>query len=104
RPLAVADRKRSAALPKVPTFSEVGPEIVVTNWYGVVGRAGTPQPILKRLYDEIGRALTQSDVRDRLRNTGLEPVAQTPGNFQRLVESELKRWQQVIREARIQTE
>ena len=104
RPLAVADRKRSAALPKVPTFGELGADIVVTNWYGVVGRAGTPQPVLKRLYDEIGRALTQPDVRERLKNTGLEPVAQTPGHFQRHIESELKRWNQVIKEARIQTE
>jgi tripartite-type tricarboxylate transporter receptor subunit TctC len=104
RALAVADRKRSAALPNVPTFDEAGADIVVTNWYGVVGRAGTPQAVVKRLYDEIGRALTQNDVRERLRNTGLEPVAQTPGNFQRRIESELKRWNQVIKEARIQTE
>ncbi len=104
RPLAVADRKRSPALPKVPTFGELGADIVVTNWYGVVGRAGTPQPVLKRLYDEIGRALAQPDVRERLKNTGLEPVAQAPGDFQRRVESELKRWNQVIKEARIQTE
>ena len=104
RALAVADRKRSAALPKVPTFIESGADIVVTNWYGVVARAGTPQTVQKRLYDEIGRALTTSDVRDRLRGTGLEPVAQTPGHFPRLVESELKRWNGVIKEARIQTE
>ena len=104
RAIAVADRKRSPSLPKVATFGEQGADIVVTNWYGVVGRAGTPQPVLKRLYDEIGRALSQPEVRDRLKNTGLEPVAQQPGHFPRLVESELRRWQQVIKEARIQTE
>ena len=102
--LAVAGPKRSAALPNMPTFTELGIDIVVTNWYGIAAPAGTPEPVVKRLYDEVGRALTQSDVRERLGNTGLEPVAQSPGQFRRFVELELKRWAQTIRDARIQTE
>jgi len=78
--------------------------VVVTNWYGIVAPIATPKPVVQRLFDEVGRALTAQDVRERLQTTGLEPAAQSPGQFQRLIESELKRWQQTIREARIQTE
>jgi len=104
RPLAVTASKRSAALPKVPTLTELGLDVVVTNWYGIVAPIATPKPVVQRLYDEVGRALAASDVRERLQTTGLEPAAQSPGQFQRLIESEVKRWQQTIREARIQTE
>jgi tripartite-type tricarboxylate transporter receptor subunit TctC len=104
RPLVVTSSKRSAALPNVPTLTELGYDVVVNNWYGVVAPAGTPAPIVARLYDEIGRGLTQPDMRDRIVSTGLEPVAQSPGHFQRLIESELKRWAQTIKDAHIQTE
>jgi len=104
RALAVTSTKRSAALPNVPTLTELGFDVVVTNWYGVVAPAGTPQPVVKRLYDEIRRALTMPDVRERLLATGLEPAPQSPGAFQKLIESELKRWRQTIKDARIPTE
>jgi tripartite-type tricarboxylate transporter receptor subunit TctC len=104
RALVVTSAKRSAALPNVPTLTELGYDVVVTNWYGVVAPAGTPVAIVNRLYDEIGRGLSQADVRDRIVATGLEPVAQSPGHFQRLIESEQKRWAQTIKDARIQTE
>jgi len=104
RALAVTSTKRSAALPNVPTLTELGFDVVVTNWYGVVAPAGTPPPVVKRLYDEIGRALATPDVRERLLATGLEPAPQSPGGFQKMIESELKRWRQTIKDARIPTE
>ncbi|HKA40673.1 MAG TPA: tripartite tricarboxylate transporter substrate binding protein [Burkholderiales bacterium] len=104
RPLVVTSSKRNATLPNLPTLVELGYDVVVTNWYGIVAPAGTPAPIVKRLYDEVGRALEQKDTRDRLLGTGLDPVPQSPGNFQRLIASELTRWAQTVVEARIQTE
>ena len=104
RALVVTSAKRSAALPHVPTLTELGYDVVVTNWYGIVAPAGTPAPIVAKLYDEIGRGLNQADMRDRIVATGLEPVAQSPGHFQRLIEAEQKRWAQTIRDAKIQTE
>ena len=104
RALVVTSAKRSAALPTVPTLTELGYDVVVTNWYGVVAPAGTPAPVVAKLYEEIGRGLNQADMRDRIVATGLEPVAQVPGHFQRLIEAEQKRWVQTIRDARIQTE
>jgi tripartite-type tricarboxylate transporter receptor subunit TctC len=104
KPLVVTSIKRSAVLPNIPTLTELGYDVVVTNWYGVVAPAGTPQPIVTRLYDEIGRGLAQADMRERIVSTGLEPVAQSPGQFQRWIESEIKRWSQTVKDAHIQTE
>jgi tripartite-type tricarboxylate transporter receptor subunit TctC len=103
--LVAGSAKRSALLPDVPTFAELGfPDLVVTNWYGVVAPAGTPQPVVKRLYDEIGRAIAQPDVRERFTNAALEPVPQSPDQFRKLIELEMKRWAQVIKDARLKTE
>lgn len=104
RPLAVTSVKRSAALPDVPSMTELGHDVVVTNWYGIVAPSATPKAVVQRLYDEVGRAMAATDVRERLQATGLEPAAQAPGQFQRMIESELKRWRQTIRDARIPTE
>jgi tripartite-type tricarboxylate transporter receptor subunit TctC len=104
RALVVTSAKRNATLPDLPTLAELGYDVIVTNWYGVVTPAGTPQPVVNRLYDEIGRALTQPDVRERLTATGLELVPQSPGQFQRFIASEAKRWAQAIKDAHMQTE
>ncbi len=104
RPLAVTSVKRSAALPEVPSMTELGYDVVVTNWYGIVAPSATPKAVVQRLFDEVGRAMSTTDVRERLQATGLEPAAQAPGQFHRMIESELKRWRQTIREARIPTE
>ena len=104
RPLAVTSVKRSAALPDVPSMTELGHDVVVTNWYGIVAPSATPKAVVQRLYDEVGRAMAATDVRERLQATGLEPATQAPGQFQRMIESEAKRWRQTIRDARIPTE
>jgi tripartite-type tricarboxylate transporter receptor subunit TctC len=59
---------------------------------------------VRRLYDEVGRAIALSEVRERLAAAALEPVSQSPGQFRALIDVELKRWSQVIREANIRTE
>jgi tripartite-type tricarboxylate transporter receptor subunit TctC len=103
--LVAASSKRSAMLPDVPTFVELGfPDMIVSNWYGIAAPAGTPNAIVKRLYDETGRAIASQDVRDRLAVAALEPVPQSPDQFRQLIDLELKRWAQVIKDANIQTE
>ena len=104
RALVVTSAKRNATLPNLPTLVELGYDVVVTNWYGVVTPAGTPRPVVDRLYAEIGRALTQTDVRERLTATGLELVPQSPGQFQQFIAAEVKRWAQAVKDARMQTE
>ena len=103
--LAAASPKRSGALPDVPTFTELGfKNVLVTNWYGVVTAAGTPRPVVQRLYGEVARATKLPDVRERLAAIALDPIEANTGQFDELVSSEIKRWAKVIADAKIQME
>ena len=103
--LASAGAKRSALLPDVPTFAESGVSgVLVTNWYSVMSVGGTPKPVLKRLYDELSRAVASPDMRERLATAALEPVPNTPEQFRALIADELQRWTRVMKEAGIRKE
>jgi tripartite-type tricarboxylate transporter receptor subunit TctC len=103
--LAAAAASRTALLPDVPTFAELGVQGVhVTNWYSVMSVGGTPKPALKRLHEELTRAIASPDMRERLAAGALEPAPNTPEEFRKLIENELQRWTQVIKEAGIRQE
>lgn len=104
RPLVVTSAQRSNALPAVPTMTELGYDVVVSNWYGIVAPAGTPAAIVGQLNADMATALKQNDTRERILNTGLEPVVKTPAEFQNWIASEVKRWTQTVNDARIPTE
>ncbi len=105
RILAVANPQRSRLLPDVPTFAEGGVnDVNVSNWYGVMSVAGTPKPVLKRLHEEIIRAIAAPDVRERLAAAALEPAPNTPEQFRELIANELQRWARVIMDAGIRQE
>jgi tripartite-type tricarboxylate transporter receptor subunit TctC len=103
--LAAAAAKRSALLPDVPTFEEAGVQGVhVSNWYAVMSVGGTPKPVIKRLHDELMKAIAAPDMRERLAAGALEPSPTTPEEFRSLITTELQRWAQVIREAGVRQE
>ncbi|MGH7185648.1 MAG: Bug family tripartite tricarboxylate transporter substrate binding protein [Pseudomonadota bacterium] len=105
RILASAAATRSALLPDVPTFAESGViGVEVTNWYSVMSVGGTPKQVLRRLHDELTRAIASPDMRERLAAGALEPAPNTPEQFRRMIEDELQRWRRVIQEAGIQQE
>jgi tripartite-type tricarboxylate transporter receptor subunit TctC len=105
RILASAAAKRSALLPEVPTFAEGGVNgVLVTNWYSVMSVAGTPRPVLKRLHDELTRAIASSDMRERLAAGALEPAPNTPDQFRKMIAAELARWRKVVKDAGIRQE
>lgn len=103
--IAAAAPKRSRLLPDVPTFAEGGVnDVNVSNWYSVMSVGGTPKPIVKRLNDEIHRAIASPDMRERLATSALEPAPNSPEQFRVMVASEIKRWTAVIRDAGIRQE
>jgi tripartite-type tricarboxylate transporter receptor subunit TctC len=105
RVLASAAAKRTALLPDVPTFAESGvSDVLVTNWYSVMSVGGTPKPVLKRLHEELMRAIASPDMRERLAAGALEPAPNTPEEFRKMIANELQRWAQVIKEAGIRQE
>ena len=63
--------------------------------------AGTPQPIIDKLYDETARVLAQNEMRERLQNLGMEIVANTPPEFGSMIKSEILQWAKLIKDAGI---
>jgi tripartite-type tricarboxylate transporter receptor subunit TctC len=102
--LASAGAKRSALMPDIPTLTESGVAVVVTNWYSVLTRGGTPKPVIKQLHSELTRAINAPDMRTRLASAALEPASSTPEELRAVIAAELQRWKRVMKEADIRQE
>jgi tripartite-type tricarboxylate transporter receptor subunit TctC len=105
RGIALTSDRRSEALPDLPTLAEAGvPGITADIWYGLFARAGTPEPVLKRLQAATAQALAQPDLIDRLKKAGYELSPATPEAFAAQLRGDLERWRRVVRDAKIPTE
>ncbi len=102
RALAVTSDKRAAVLPDVPTTREAGlPGYVARSWNALAAPARTPAPVIARLNQEIVAALNAPDVRKKLHDLNVEAQSSTPQEASALLASEIKRWGDVIRTAKI---
>ena len=102
RPLAVTGLKRSAALPQVPTAKESGlPMLVSSSWNGLAVPAKTPQAVVDRLNREVLLALQDPVVSKRLQELNIDPHPSTPAQAREWLQSEIKRWAEVIQRAGI---
>ena len=105
RILGVTSAKRLPAFPDVATFEESGISgLVVEHWWGIMAPAGVPKPIVEKLRGEIVAAVNSPDVRERFTVLAVEPRTNTPQQFQALLESDVKRWAKVVRDAGIKIE
>jgi tripartite-type tricarboxylate transporter receptor subunit TctC len=97
--LGVADDKRSAQLPDVPTFAEQGfPGYAVYSWYAVVAPAGTPDPVVKKLHAAFSAAVKDPVVTERLVVQQGMTVLNAPGeDLRRFMEAEQKRYAEPVR-------
>jgi tripartite-type tricarboxylate transporter receptor subunit TctC len=103
--LAVTDAKRVGVLPDVPTVAESGyPQYSISTWYGIVVPTGTPKEIVSRLNGEIAKILALPDVRDRLAGLGAEPLGGSPEQFGQLMQTEVTKFAQIIKDANVQGE
>jgi tripartite-type tricarboxylate transporter receptor subunit TctC len=100
--LGVTTPQRASALPDVPAISEAGlPGYEVSGWYGVIGPAGIPAPLVVRINQEINNILTAPDMRERLLKEGAEPRTGTPEEFAAAMASDLRKWAKVVKSAGI---
>ena len=105
RMIAVTSAKRAATLPEVPTMAESGlPGFEFNNWFGLLGPAGLPAPIIGRLNAEVVKLLALPDVRERIVFDGGEPAAGPPSAFSVLLASDLAKWSRIAREMKLQAE
>ena len=102
RALAITSPKRWPAAPDVPTMAEQGyPSMTSGSWIGLLAPAKTPQEIVDKLAAETQQALNTPEVHDRLISYGIDPVGGTPAQFDVFIQSEAKRWAEVVKKAGI---
>ncbi len=105
RALAVTGTKRAATLQEVPTVAESALKgYEATNWYGYVAPPATPRPIIERLHKATVTVLEMADVRQALLDQGIEAAPNTPEQFAAYIQSETKKWAQVIKAAGIRVD
>jgi len=95
--LAVADVKRAASIPDVPTAAEAGLQgFVSTSWFAVAGPPKMPTALAERLAADFADVLNLPDVQTKYRSLGADPVGTTPAETAAFVASEAARWREVI--------
>jgi len=100
RALAVTGEQRSSQLPDVPTMKEAGiDDMVVTAWFGLMAPAGTPQPVIDKLYAAARDALATPDIVNKFHTLGGEPGGNTPAEFDAFIRSEGAKWESTIKGA-----
>jgi tripartite-type tricarboxylate transporter receptor subunit TctC len=99
RILATTGAKRTQ--PELPTIGEMLPDYVMTQWYGVLAPAGTAPRTIERLHAEIVRAGENPKVLQSYGHVGVQPVTNTPAEFQSFLAAEIRKWTDVITRANL---
>lgn len=99
RAIAVTTPQRLPSNPELPAMAEALPGFEVVGWYGVIGPANMPQPLVKRLHEELVKALNLPDVRSRIEGDGSQPVGSSPEEFRRFMHADLDKWAKLVKES-----
>jgi tripartite-type tricarboxylate transporter receptor subunit TctC len=99
RPLAVTGMKRHPLFKDVPTLDESGFKgFDAQQWYGVVGPAGMPAPIVKLLNETLATVLRATDMREKLSVEAIEPTVMSPEQFGEYIRTDIARWTKLAKE------
>jgi tripartite-type tricarboxylate transporter receptor subunit TctC len=101
RALGTGGSKRSPVLPDVPTIGETVPGYVAENWWGIVGPAGLPAPIVERLHKEIVATLESPDLKAQFAREGAEALDMSSAEFASYIQREIDKWGRVVKEGNI---
>ena len=100
-PIAVTGGKRSFLLPNVPTIKEQGLDFLINGWYGVLAPPNTPAPIVRKLRDEIAKAIADPAAVEALAKQGMEPRGTQPAEWAKYMEEEKAFYTKVVKDAGI---
>src|SRR5476649_2315542 len=104
RALGTGGAKRSAVLPDVPTIAEAGvPGYLSDNWWGILVPAGTPAPIVEKLYKDTQTALKAPDLQAVFAREGASTVEMSSAEFGEYIEAETEKWARVVKEGQDRT-
>lgn len=102
RALGTSGKVRSPTLPDVPTIVEAGvPGFNATLWVGFMAPAGTPQPIVDKLNQQITKILARPDIKEAWEKTGATPIVMTQPEFKTFMDGQVAKWANVIKTNRI---
>ena len=91
---------RTCAVPDMPTMAEAGlPDFVVESWYGLMAPAGTPEAVIRKLYEDTLKVLKTPAVGEAFAKQGADVVWASPGVFGAIIATEKERWADVIRKS-----
>ena len=102
RPIAVSGAQRSALFPDVPTVAESGlPGFASEDWQGILAPAKTPEEVILKLNNEIGRILASPQVKAKLAAAGFDARASTPQWFAEFIQAETLKWARLLKQSGI---
>jgi len=104
RALGVTSKRRSPQLPAVPAIAETLPGFENIGWFGLMAPAGTPRPVIDKIYSDTAKALDAPDVKSRLEVLGMAPVGNSPAEFAKAISQETERWAKIVRERKLVVE
>ncbi|MBI4292510.1 MAG: tripartite tricarboxylate transporter substrate binding protein [Betaproteobacteria bacterium] len=107
RPLGITGAKRSRFFPDIPTVAEAGYEFDGITWAGLFAPAGTPQPIVEKLYTALTAVLKSDEMQERAIRSGREPIegqGMPPAEFEKFFRAELNKWTKAIKQFNIRAE
>jgi len=105
KPIGIAAPKRSPALPDVKTFAEMGvPGVDSNNWYALFAKAGTSKAEIDRINVAMKKVLAQEDIKNRLLQSGADPVGSTADELGAIVKNDINKWTKLIKAKNIKPE
>ena len=104
--MAVAAPKRIAGYESIPTVAEAGgpADFEVKAWVALFAPAGTPAPIVARIQQDVARALTEPDVREKLGAVGFEPYSAPTAEIKKAMDADARRYGEIVKRAKISIE
>ena len=80
-----------------PVVAETVPGVSAVSMVGIVARAGVKSELIEKISADIGKAVKASDLTDRMKQLGMEPVGSTPAEFDALIRTEMEKWAKVVK-------
>jgi hypothetical protein len=102
--IAITSLQRGKEFPQLPTVAETVPGYKWEFWYGLIAPMHTPKEILQQIAQEVKKINEFSDVKERYAGLGLDPVSNTPDEFDKMIKSEVTEFTRIARSAKITAE
>src|SRR4051812_9274937 len=102
RGIAVTSLKRTPVMPDLPTLAESGlPGFEAISWFGLMAPAGTPAPIIGKVYQQAAKIALEPEMKAKLAQLGLDVTSDAPDAFATIIKADIAKWAKVIKEANI---